>query len=92
MFYHLGKPKPFEERAPLARSSQHLRGPSREKVMKPDQDWGNVWPAARTFHPDVVPLPVRQGVTQIKDQVRQGVTQNKDQVRLGVTQIKDQVK
>ena len=37
--------------------------------MKPDQDWGNVWPAARTFHPATVPLPVRQGVTQTKAHV-----------------------
>ena len=29
--------------------------------MKPDQDWGDVWPTARTFHPGTVPLPVRQG-------------------------------
>ncbi len=33
----------------------------REKTMKPDQDWESVWPAARTFHPASVPLPVRQG-------------------------------
>ena len=37
--------------------------------MKPDQRWGDVWPAARTFHPAVVPLPVRQGVVQTKAQV-----------------------
>jgi len=37
--------------------------------MKPDQDWGSVWPGARTFHPASVPLPVRQGVVQQKAQV-----------------------
>ena len=37
--------------------------------MSPDQDWGSVWPAARSFHPAVVPLPVRQGVAQAKGQV-----------------------
>ncbi|KAG0730320.1 28S ribosomal protein S35, mitochondrial [Chionoecetes opilio] len=29
--------------------------------QKTDQDWGNVWPAARTFSPATVPFPVRQG-------------------------------
>jgi len=43
--------------------------PARETRMKPDQSWGDVWPAARTFHPAVVPLPVRQGVTQTKAHV-----------------------
>jgi small subunit ribosomal protein S35 len=37
--------------------------------MRPDQDWGSVWPAPRTFHPAVVPLPVRQGVVHTKRQV-----------------------
>lgn len=32
--------------------------------MKTDQDWPNVWPGPRTFHPAVVPLPVRQGANQ----------------------------
>jgi len=43
--------------------------PSRAASMKPDENWGNVWPAARTFHPATVPLPVRQGVVQTKQQV-----------------------
>ena len=34
--------------------------------MLPDQDWPSVWPAARTFHPASVPLPLRQGVIQQK--------------------------
>lgn len=25
------------------------------------QDWGNVWPGPKTFHPSSVPLPIRQG-------------------------------
>jgi len=37
--------------------------------MTPDQSWGSVWPAAKTFHPATVPLPVRQGVVQTKSQV-----------------------
>jgi len=43
--------------------------PNRADRMKPDQDWGSVWPAARTFHPASVPLPVRQGVVVQKAQV-----------------------
>ena len=43
--------------------------PHRSRTMRPDQRWGDVWPAARTFHPSVVPLPVRQGVVQTKAQV-----------------------
>lgn len=35
--------------------------PPREKEMAIDQDWASVWPGQRTFHPDVVPLPIRQG-------------------------------
>jgi len=35
--------------------------PPRTTLMKEDQDWTNVWPGPRTFHPAVVPLPIRQG-------------------------------
>ncbi|XP_066949185.1 small ribosomal subunit protein mS35 [Macrobrachium rosenbergii] len=35
--------------------------PPRYKRQKIDQDWGNVWPAARSFHPATVPFPIRQG-------------------------------
>lgn len=29
--------------------------------MSVKQDWGNVWPGPRSFHPAAVPLPIRQG-------------------------------
>lgn len=32
--------------------------------MPVDQDWSNVWPGPRTFHPATVPLAVRQGYDQ----------------------------
>lgn len=35
--------------------------PPREKHMKPDQNWGSVWPGPKTYHPDAVPLPLRMG-------------------------------
>jgi small subunit ribosomal protein S35 len=41
----------------------------REKEMSAFQDWEAVWPTIRTFHPSVVPLPVRQGHAQLKNQV-----------------------
>ncbi|XP_017892379.1 28S ribosomal protein S35, mitochondrial [Ceratina calcarata] len=40
--------------------------PSKAKTMSPTQDWQAVWPAARTFHPDIVPLPLRQGYQNSK--------------------------
>ncbi|PSN41420.1 28S ribosomal protein S35 [Blattella germanica] len=30
-------------------------------TMPVDQDWSNVWPGTRVFHPASVPLPIRQG-------------------------------
>ncbi|CAI5452404.1 unnamed protein product [Caenorhabditis angaria] len=33
----------------------------RSEEMNPDQEWSNVWPAARSFASSVVPLPVRMG-------------------------------
>ncbi|XP_015913775.1 small ribosomal subunit protein mS35 [Parasteatoda tepidariorum] len=38
--------------------------PPREKRMPIDQDWPSVWPAAKTFRPSAVPLPVYQGYDQ----------------------------
>ncbi|KAF7988669.1 hypothetical protein HCN44_001242 [Aphidius gifuensis] len=35
--------------------------PPRANQMPTDQDWPSVWPGQRSFHPAVVPLPVRQG-------------------------------
>ena len=32
--------------------------------MPVDQDWANVWPGPRVFHPATVPLPLRQGYNQ----------------------------
>ncbi|CAH0731122.1 unnamed protein product, partial [Brenthis ino] len=35
--------------------------PDRADKMSTDQNWGNVWPGPRSFHPSSVPLPIRQG-------------------------------
>ncbi|XP_063545369.1 small ribosomal subunit protein mS35 [Cydia strobilella] len=35
--------------------------PDRGDRMATDQNWGNVWPGPKTFHPSSVPLPLRQG-------------------------------
>ncbi|XP_034941958.1 28S ribosomal protein S35, mitochondrial [Chelonus insularis] len=40
--------------------------PPRYKEMPTDQDWPSVWPGPRTFHPAVVPLPIRQGYAKKK--------------------------
>ena len=65
----IGKPKDMEKGGRRRRESSGMKPPARSSSMVPDQRWGDVWPAARTFHPSVVPLPVRQGVTQTKSQV-----------------------
>lgn len=39
--------------------------PPRSERMPIDQDWTNVWPGPRTFHPATVPLPVRQGINKL---------------------------
>lgn len=36
----------------------------RFKKMSVKQDWGNVWPGPRSFHPAVVPIPLRQGYVE----------------------------
>jgi len=56
-----GKLKRFRANDPIP--------PIRGAMMSPDQSWGDVWPTARTFHPAVVPLPVRQGVKHTKAHV-----------------------
>lgn len=32
--------------------------------MAVDQDWPSVWPGPRSYHPAVVPLPLRQGFSK----------------------------
>ena len=72
--FDIGKPRDDNgnmrpRRDPRGPQANDRRGPPRHTQMKPSQDWNSVWPAARTFHPAVVPLPVRQGAIQIKNQV-----------------------
>lgn len=57
--------KNVKQAATARRRMQQLEvGPDRTKQMKTDQDWGNVWPGPRSFHPASVPLPLRQGYTK----------------------------
>jgi len=65
----LGKPKDGDRKMQRRRAGQGAPPPPRSASMTPDQPWGSVWPAPRTFHPATVPLPVRQGVVQTKAQV-----------------------
>nr|CAG4644110.1 EOG090X09BG [Lepidurus arcticus] len=58
----LGLKKKFIRRTRVRNNGPSLPiPPPRYEKMSPDQDWGNVWPTARSFHPASVPLPVRQG-------------------------------
>lgn len=43
------------------RLQKYVQSSPRYKSMSTDQDWPSVWPGPRTFHPAVVPLPLRQG-------------------------------
>lgn len=63
----IGKPKPFQARFERRGLRFPVKAPPRETQMSPTQDWPSVWPAQRTFHPAVVPLPVRQGFTRWKN-------------------------
>jgi hypothetical protein len=47
----------FPQIAIFCQASRHPRA----EDMSADQDWPNVWPAARSFRSSVVPLPVRMG-------------------------------
>lgn len=35
--------------------------------MSVTQNWGDVWPGPKTFHPSSVPLPLRQGYREPQD-------------------------
>ncbi|GBP50035.1 28S ribosomal protein S35, mitochondrial [Eumeta japonica] len=52
------KKKQRQERKTMKRADVQ---PDRADRMAPDQNWGNVWPGPRSFHPSSVPLPIRQG-------------------------------
>lgn len=55
----------MKQQAPVRRKIRKMPvQPPRANQMPVDQDWGNVWPGPRTFHPATVPLPVRQGFTE----------------------------
>ncbi|XP_018329718.1 28S ribosomal protein S35, mitochondrial [Agrilus planipennis] len=47
--------------APRRQPKKFDTAPPRAHQMPTDQNWGNVWPGPRSFHPATVPLPVRQG-------------------------------
>ena len=44
----------------MQRGCFQTRG-ARCEEMSPSQDWPSVWPAAASFNPSVVPLPIRMG-------------------------------
>lgn len=56
--------------------------PSRELRMPTDQDWSNVWPGPRTFHPASVPLPLKQGFDRRKKRTPPGKYANAELMKL----------
>ncbi|CAK1553291.1 unnamed protein product [Leptosia nina] len=55
--------------------------PDRAEKMPTDQNWGNVWPGPRSFHPSSVPLPIRQGYVP-KGQVPPGKKANAELMKI----------
>ncbi|XP_045508912.1 28S ribosomal protein S35, mitochondrial [Colias croceus] len=55
--------------------------PDRTEKMPTDQNWGNVWPGPRSFHPSSVPLPIRQGYVP-KGQVPPGKKANAELMKI----------
>ncbi|CAH4033151.1 unnamed protein product [Pieris brassicae] len=53
----------------------------RAEKMSTDQNWGNVWPGPRSFHPSTVPLPIRQGFVP-KGQVPPGKKANAELMKI----------
>ncbi|RZF47104.1 hypothetical protein LSTR_LSTR005182 [Laodelphax striatellus] len=56
--------KRIQQKQPFQRRPMRPKAvvpPPRTQKMAEDQVWSDVWPGPRTFHPAVVPLPVRQG-------------------------------
>lgn len=52
-------------RTSLRKKQPRVVFPPRIERMAIDQDWTNVWPGPRTFHPASVPLPLRQGINKL---------------------------
>lgn len=72
------------QRPQQRRFVQHKQQPTpapRSQQMAVDQDWGAVWPGARTFHPATVPLPLRQGYT-LKDAPAPGKFANAELMKI----------
>jgi len=78
----IGRAKDEAKKLSKRKGIMNSAPPERSQRMVPDQRWGDVWPAARTFHPSVVPLPVRQGVTQQKAQVIPGKHVNTELMKI----------
>ena len=72
-------PKKEERQRRVSRKFDAL--PPRSKEMPVNQDWTSVWPGQRTFHPAVVPLPLRQGYP-IKGQAPPGKYGNAELMKI----------
>jgi len=63
-------PKVLRDRRKAPFFTKNIPRPRTER-MSTDQHWPSVWPAARVFHPAVVPLPLHMGYVEdhLKDRI-----------------------
>ncbi|QQP52329.1 ACYPI006842 protein [Caligus rogercresseyi] len=62
----IGLPKKYELDKASKAKRKAFRVPERKKS---EVEWSSVWPAPKTFHPHVVPLPIRQGFVGPKEAI-----------------------
>ncbi|CAB4053926.1 POLH [Lepeophtheirus salmonis] len=60
----IGLPNKYDLDKDTKKRRKEFRAPERKKS---DVEWSSVWPAPKTFHPYVVPLPIRQGFVNRKE-------------------------
>lgn len=55
-----------EENKLKKRSQNDITNVTSKEILPFNKNWQTIWPAARTFHPDIVPLPLQQGYKNTK--------------------------
>lgn len=57
--------RPDQNRSPK-KKSQTITNVTPREIIPLNKNWEKIWPTARTFHPDIVPLPLQQGYKNTK--------------------------
>lgn len=57
--------RPDQNRSPK-KKSQTIANVTPREIIPLNKNWEKIWPTARTFHPDIVPLPLQQGYKNTK--------------------------